>query len=307
VQDDKTLLRVIYIGGIEHNGSTLLGLTLGNHSQIECIGELSQLPRLGWAGDHLCACGKTITDCEYWNNVRKTWSGSTGEDIEVLIAGENRFDRNSSFLRLLLENNVQSQAFQKYSSQTKALYEAIQQVSGKPIIVDTSKRVSRAVALSLIDGIDLRLIHLVRDARAVAYSSAKTKRAQQKSWWKSAARWRAINESFHIASRVVGKDKKILIRYEDFIEKPDQTLAKIGHFIGVNLTSISKVLSSGGALAPGHIGIGNGFLQGEKEIILRPSENWPEKMSIQEQRKVWKITVGRMRLYGYEEEAVKPK
>lgn len=307
MQDDNSALRVIYIGGIEHNGSTLLGLTLGNHPQIECIGELSQLPRLGWAGDHLCACGQNIATCEYWSNVRKAWSDMTKEDIEVLISGENMFDRNVSFPRLLLEKYVQSAAFVKYCNHMRALYEAIQHVSGKSIIVDTSKRVSRALALSMMDGVDLRLIHLVRDARGVAHSSAKSKRAAQRAWWKTAARWRAINGSFRIASPIVGEERAILVRYEDFIANPEDVLGKIGRFIDVDLTSIAGILTSGRALASGHIGIGNGFLQGEREVVLQRTIGWPKKMPPEDQQNVWRVTAGSMRYYGYDEEPVTPK
>ena len=306
MQDDNSALRVIYIGGIEHNGSTLLGLTLGNHPQIECIGELSQLPRLGWVGDHLCACGQTVVDCAYWGKVHEVWSDITEEQIEVLIAGEKIFDRNISFPRLLLEKHVQSPAFVKYCNHTWALYEAIQQVSGKSVIVDTSKRVSRALALSLMKGIDLRLIHLVRDARGVAYSSAQPKRAAQRAWWKTAARWRAINGTYRVAGSIIGEDKTILVRYEDFIAKPEQVINKIGRFIDIDLSSLAEVLSHGGALASGHIGIGNGFLQGEQEIVLRRTIGWPEKMPLDEQRNVWRVTAGSMRHYGYEKEPLKP-
>jgi hypothetical protein len=295
-------MRVVYIGGIEHNGSTLLGLTLGNHPQIECIGELSQLPRLGWAGDQLCACGENIADCQYWRNVRQTWSGITQADIDVLITAENIFDRNSSLPRLLLEKNIRSAAFARYSSQPRVLFEAIQHITGKPVIVDTSKRVSRALALSMMEGIDLRLIHLVRDARGVAHSSAKPQRAIQREWWKSAARWHYINGSFRIVSHMLDKEKIMIVRYEDFIAQPEELLAQIGDFIGVDLTSVASVLSSGGALASGHIGIGNGFLQGEQQIVLRRTIDWPQKMPRDDQRKVWRVTARSMRRYGYREE-----
>ena len=307
MQDDRSAIRVIYIGGIEHNGSTLLGLTLGNHPQIECVGELSQLPRIGWAGNHPCACGRDIADCEYWSDIRMAWSDMTGEDIDVLLSGENNFDRNSSFPRLLLEKYIQSPAFVNYCDQTLSLYKAIKKVSGKPVIVDTSKRVSRALALSMMDGVDLRLIHLIRDARGVAYSSANPKRARQRAWWKTAARWRTINGLFRIARPIIGEDKTLQVRYEDFIDSPDRTLDEIGCFIDVDLTSIAETLSSGRTLASGHIGIGNGFLQGEKEIVLQRTISWPMKMSIDDQRNVWRVTAGSMRYYGYEEEPFRLK
>src|SRR4028119_1802817 len=54
------------------------------------------------------------------------------------------------------------------------LYRAIQRVSGAGVIVDSSKRFSYAVLLSLLPFGDLRVVHLVRDSRAVAYSWARS-------------------------------------------------------------------------------------------------------------------------------------
>jgi hypothetical protein len=302
VHNDNHQLRVIYIGGIEHNGSTFLGLALGNHPQIECVGELSQLPRLGWAGDHMCACGQPISQCTYWCDVRETWQRMTGEEIEVILAEERSFDRNGSLPRVLLENYIRTPAFSRYSYHTRSLFEAIQQVSGKSIIVDTSKRTSRALALSMIEGIDLRLIHLVRDARGVAYSSAKPQRAIQKTPRQSAARWRTINGSLGIVRQMMKEEKSIVVRYEDFIADPQRELERIGHFSGVDLSLIGDGLFSGRPFVSNHIGIGNGFLQGKQEVVLHRKIDWPKKMSQKEQQLVWRISAGGMRKFGYQED-----
>src|SRR3712207_200886 len=55
------------------------------------------------------------------------------------------------------------------------LYRAIQKVSGAAVIVDSSKRSTYAVLLSLLPFADLRVVHLVRDSRAVAYSWGRIK------------------------------------------------------------------------------------------------------------------------------------
>src|SRR3712207_8630396 len=47
-------------------------------------------------------------------------------------------------------------------------------VSGKPVIVDSSKSPARALALGMVPGIDLYVVHLVRDGRGVATSLRKT-------------------------------------------------------------------------------------------------------------------------------------
>ena len=46
-------------------------------------------------------------------------------------------------------------------------------LTGSPVVVDSSKHVSLAFALSHDADLDLRVLHMVRDPRAVAYSWSK--------------------------------------------------------------------------------------------------------------------------------------
>ena len=62
---DVTLVAVASAG---HSGSTLLDLLLGNHSDVCSAGEMNRLTL--HAADRVCACGSTVTACDYWNRVR---------------------------------------------------------------------------------------------------------------------------------------------------------------------------------------------------------------------------------------------
>jgi hypothetical protein len=62
---DVTLVAVASAG---HSGSTLLDVLLGNHSQVCSAGEMNRLTL--HAPDRVCACGATVTVCDYWNRVR---------------------------------------------------------------------------------------------------------------------------------------------------------------------------------------------------------------------------------------------
>lgn len=50
------------------------------------------------------------------------------------------------------------------------LYRAIRRVTGARVVVDSSKNASYARILADTPGIRLRILHLVRDSRGVAYS-----------------------------------------------------------------------------------------------------------------------------------------
>ena len=51
-----------------------------------------------------------------------------------------------------------------------AVYRGIQDVTSAELIVDTSKPPSFGYVLQHLEGIDLRIVHVVRDPRGVAYS-----------------------------------------------------------------------------------------------------------------------------------------
>src|ERR1022692_3637443 len=58
----------------------------------------------------------------------------------------------------------------EYISYYARLYAAIIKVSGCELVVDSSKHPSLAHCLRWLPDVDLRVLHLVRDSRAVAYS-----------------------------------------------------------------------------------------------------------------------------------------
>ena len=75
-------------------------------------------------------------------------------------------------------------------------------MSGKRVLVDSSKNPARALALTMLPDIDLHLLHLVRDPRGYAWSRVKTlawtangeSAPRPTSWAASAAiRWLSTN------------------------------------------------------------------------------------------------------------------
>jgi hypothetical protein len=67
---------LIAVASAGHSGSTLLDLLVGSHSQVCSAGEMNRLTL--HAPDRVCACGATVTNCDFWNHVRAlitTWRG----------------------------------------------------------------------------------------------------------------------------------------------------------------------------------------------------------------------------------------
>src|SRR5688572_3567204 len=68
---------MVLIASAGHSGSTLLDLLLANHTKVSSAGEMNRLTL--HAPDRVCACGATVTQCEYWNAVRGTIRERRGE------------------------------------------------------------------------------------------------------------------------------------------------------------------------------------------------------------------------------------
>ena len=303
----KDSIKVIHFIGSGRSGTTLLNILLDNHPSITGVGELSYITRHIWPELGYCGCGKRIDNCEIWKDIYKRWIDESHNNmLEEHISLQNDFERYRQIKRLIWKCNWETREFRKYSDYQTKLYRAILDVNNGSIIADASKHPLRVWSLSHIPEIDLRVIHVIRDPRGVAWSRKKSYDKDPKSglgWnvysqpvWQSALRWIFINLlSDYVSNRV---NKVIKLRYEDLIQNPFDTLLRIGEFVGLRFQNMAHKISSGESITVGHIAAGN-RLRMEKHIVLRRDSNWKTNMSGDEKKMVWRITNWLMKKYGY--------
>ena len=287
---------------------------LGNHPDIHGAGELANLPRGGWIDNEYCTCGKRANDCPFWSTVRRLWVEKVGvDDVEGYLKLQDSFERFRRWPRLLWEWLTPSAQFQAYTERTRAMFEAVREVSGKPIIVDSSKSRPRAFLLAAAAGIDLYLIHLVRDGRGVATSHKKswrkdlqagvTRNVKSRSVWETAARWISVNLGAEGVRLFLGPERSIRLRYEDYVAGPKGALDKIGQMVDLDLTEVANTVSAGGTIQVGHNIAGN-HLRMSGNIRLAPETGqWRNKdvLSAGQQRLSWILMGWLLRRYGYKE------
>src|SRR5215211_7536593 len=169
----ETPVKVLEITGLDRSGSTILDIVLGNHPHIESVGEVANIIVNGWISREslreidpkkrrvpICTCGKRLdvlyvdTPDEarpFWSRVRREWVERTDPDsIENYPKLQNDFESQRRWPRLLYEKRRQSASFRSYAGLTRAFFESIRAVSGKPVIVDSTKSPVRAFAYSLV-------------------------------------------------------------------------------------------------------------------------------------------------------------
>jgi len=200
----------------------------------------------------------------------------------------------------------------QYGGVVTRILRAVIEVSGKPIVVDTSKHVSTALLLRRLPEVDLRVVHMVRDPRGVAHSWSKvidrpevTDDDRQMATLHPARiglRWLWFNFAFSNMDRL-GVDTAT-VRYEDFVADPTGTLNQVFSFAGVE-PNAEAILETEDPLIlePGHSVSGNPRRLERKPVEIKADESWRSSLDPQMSKIVSRITGVLLGRYRYSKEA----
>lgn len=266
----------IYVTGRGHSGTTFLDVVLGNTSHIQSFGEIiSAIDRLGDS----CSCGEPMKDCPFWSKVIL----SLGERDSDWLS-EVKFLKEKSHIQywpLLFLTGGYGKHHKRLVKANKSLHDAIQSLANSKWILDSSKELTRALFI-LSTNTDAKVIHLVRSPLGVANSYKK--RYVKYGYFKFLRRRYYIKNGFFILAAVVGLSwflgnimielmrltngsRIIRIKYENAIEKFEDTMDEIGAFIGVDLKDIIDMQNDNLSFTVGH-NIGGNHMRTKKKIFL---------------------------------------
>jgi hypothetical protein len=200
-----------------------------------------------------------------------------------------------------------SESIERYVAYLTPLYRAIHRVSGAETIIDSSNLASHALLLRMIPGIDLRVAHLVRDSRGVAFSWTKaiarhvtdegTRYLPRYNAMASSLRWTMYNG---MASSLHRMDlPQRTIRYEDLMRSPVEEIRKLTRFAGMPLQDLSFMTDHSVNLGVGHMVDGNSMRFRLGEVPLRKDEEWRTRMRALNRWTVTAITLPLLARYGY--------
>ncbi len=163
---------ILYIAGSGRSGSTLLERVLAGIPAIATVGEVLDLPRKVAPADEICGCGAKFSLCSFWQAVgARAWSGFDPEFLRETHKMQAAVARQRHLPKLLTARNNSpfNQALQAYTSRYAELATSVATEANANYIVDASKWPALALALHR-GGLDVRVIHLIRDVRGVAHS-----------------------------------------------------------------------------------------------------------------------------------------
>ena len=306
-----TPVRVLYVGGMPRSGSTLIDLALGQLPGHVAVGELFYLWTAGVERNLKCGCGEHFYDCPFWTKVgNQTFGGWAAADREEINRLRGRVDATRSLPALLRPGHDTAFArdLRDYTQILTRLYASILDVSGADFVVDSSKRPSLAYVLEQAPAIDLRIAHVVRDPRGVAFSWQKTvelpegntSKTHMPKWspLKTSRRWVTVNG---LIARVARRVPSVTIRYEDFVEDPQRELGHVAALTGVNdVPGALDFISAEGLLPAAHHTVQGGRIRfHEGPVALRADQQWRQDMPENQRRLVSAVTWPSRGRYGY--------
>ncbi|OGW53817.1 MAG: hypothetical protein A2Y81_04420 [Nitrospirae bacterium RBG_13_43_8] len=281
-------VNVVYIAGTGRSGSTVLQRVLSKAKDIIEVGELRHIWIRGLLENQLCGCNKRFNSCDFWGAViEEAFPGLSNEEILNRVTPYlDLFDFRTLFRAGTERTRKRISNFCKFF--LFPLYSSISLNSSGKIIMDSSKTPAYLFLLQNCPGINLKVIHLVRDSRAIAFSWKKRKLRPeivgkltdmpQLSIYRSASMWLLSNMAIEILKNNI-KFQYCRVLYEDFVGNPAYSVRTLLDFIGIR-EDPDKFVSEGKViLEPAHSVSGNPMRFDRGSVILRSDDLWRDKMN----------------------------
>jgi hypothetical protein len=290
----KTL---VYIASTGYSGSTLLESILGSNARCLNLGEIYKLPY--WP---ICSCGEKVDDCSFWKELGARLQQRSGNAGRSLRDWHIQGRRAKSGLEKLLHNafialggpeslplfraaSPEIRAFSDGCARALELFETAAAMTGTSIIVDSSKDPLLLKHLYALAPERLRVIHLIRDPRAVSLSFVSNydrdgtayvaeSSGNRPSLTEAAQYWRDRNRNIHLASWRIPRQQQLLLHYEDLCLKREESASLLSGFLGEAI-EIPETIH----LNQQHTIAGNPMRQSETSIRVRLKEDWRDRLT----------------------------
>ena len=219
-------IKIIYIAGNGHSGSTLLDIAIGNSKGFFSLGEINFFTRRGILEEY-CSCHKSVGSCEFWKKVYRNWNTKAEITLSEYRKLQFKIEPNSKIFNLLFHCTFNTSLWQSYIKHTELIYKSITNELEDEVLVDSSKAPMRLVALRQFS--DIQVIHLCRNYLGVLNSSQNSSKKNlekgieadnpAKNKFKTTIDWLINNVFAELSS--IGLSK-IKLRYKDFVNSPDK-------------------------------------------------------------------------------------
>jgi hypothetical protein len=304
-------VRVLFVAGTGRSGSTLVGNLLGSVPGAVSVGELRYLWERGLRESAPCGCGLPVPQCPFWRDVVARAYPVQQPEPEAIVEVERQLLRVRGLPRLLRAHGDPEQlgaAAIWYAAELASVYRAVSDAAGGAVVVDASKLVGYGYLLGHAEGLDLRVLHLVRDPRGVAHSWQRVRdrddrgdgdgAMNRESVVKSPVLWDTWNVA---AERLWSADpsRYVRVRYEDAVADPVRELGPALAMVGLDPAALPVDHDGTAHLVTSHTVAGNPVRMTSGPVRLCPDEEWVGTMPAARRAFVTAATAPLLPRYGY--------
>lgn len=225
-------MKILAIVGSGRSGSTLLSLMLSQDRRVFNLGQSRHLFR-AYADGEKCSCSRPLPGCRVYGDLVPVARAAAGEDADPAALGR-------AWLKDAARLADWADADGRHALQARhggflramrAVIEGVRDATDATSFVDSSKVPELALAFSLLPGVELYALNLVRDPRAVASSWHKKKRSVTGTL-RNALDWRARQRRLEAWKSALGP-RFFTLRYEDFAASPAESIAELAKWCGL--------------------------------------------------------------------------
>ncbi len=306
---DRSPVPVLYIAGTGRSGSTLLASVLGSADGVFSAGELRFTWERGLAEGAICGCRRLVVECPVWTSVfDHAFGGFSEVDADAVHQALTDRTRMRHLPGLLRDRGTPGSVPDVLRTTLPLLYQAISTTTGSRLIVDSSKLPTYAIQLSELPEIDLRILHLVRDPRAAAWSWMRHRATRTVTGYdetmdrfsatKSASLWSTWNALTRRMWRS-DPDRYMIVRYEDMVTDPGSIASQILEFAGVPDFEPALVGPRSLHLPPTHAIAGNPNRMRHGDTLIQADREWEDAMPTRDRLIVTALTAPLLPRFGY--------
>ena len=268
---------IAYIYGAGHCGSTLLNLLLNGHSDMLGLSELHHL------GEY-ARSGHAALDDPFWREVGPCFERKTGQ----MLADVSLRAPYQSYRKVLRARKTD---LEPWGRTQEALFECLGRQSDADVLVDASKRWQRLYLLWRTGRFHLKMIHLVRDGRAVLNSYVR----KYDRFGKGFRRWmKSMLYGTFLKHVVFERANRLRVRYEDLATQPERELRRICAFLGRVYQPKMLDYREGQ-----YVGIGGNRMRRRSDERIELDEKWKRELPRRHRAKFALLGGWLNRCYGY--------
>jgi len=284
-------IKIIYLTGFWFSGATILGRSLKSSEEAIYVGEIRDFWTKGLKKNENCSCGERFESCSFWTMVTEEYLNSfPSNNIEKISKELSEIEKTKNYfkLRKFIKNkddNYVRQLLDTYLKHTEKLYESISKVSGKNIIVDSSRLPGRLLALSLSTKIEIFPIYIIRDPRGVINSLIRKDFRNfgeiRNSTFKHILTWNVKNLLSLDSVKKLNSHDTLYLLYKNFTRNPARIFEKIKKSLNCTLNYEEKNGKVSLYLEPGHVFTGNRSRHDTGKITITEDVKWKQELSWQ--------------------------